>query len=57
MQGLREIRPYKLPFSKFEGIGFRERKKASVNKVNSQTKYIIKIDTLLKCEVRFTYNT
>jgi len=27
LQGLREIRPYKIPFCKFEGIGFRERER------------------------------
>jgi hypothetical protein len=48
MQGLQEIRPYKLPFSKLESIEFKDRKRATVNEVNSQTKYIIKNDTLLK---------
>jgi hypothetical protein len=36
MQVLPFITDYKLLFSRFEGVGFRQRKKATVNKVNSQ---------------------
>jgi hypothetical protein len=53
---MREIRPYKLPFSKLEGVGFRERKRATVNEGISQTNYIIKNDTLLE-RASYTYDT
>jgi len=33
----RETTPYKVPFSRLEGVGFRERERTTLNVVNSQT--------------------
>jgi hypothetical protein len=47
LQVLREIRPYKMPFCKLEGIGFRERERdrererGIENKVNTGTQSIL----------------
>jgi hypothetical protein len=44
MQGLREIRPYKLPFSKLEGIGyFRVRKRLTVIRLIPKKSILLKM--------------
>jgi hypothetical protein len=41
VQGMCDIRPFNLPYSRVKGMGFRERKRVSVNKVNSNIYHIL----------------
>lgn len=41
VQGVFEIRPFSLPYSRLKGMGFREGKRVSVNEVNSNAYHIL----------------